>query len=546
MTKLKVTFPATNQTFDLEMTQDEVRIGRHPDNHVVVQDNRASRFHAVIRREAAGYFIKDLGSQNGTAVNGRDIAPDQWVPFSVGERIVLAKGAAIVELIEGGEASHPLSFSDLPVSGATIVRSADQIIGEVAVSDATKLLAGGPQQMLSELARLKKHIDKQAERINLLSRLSQALGSVTTMSLDQIYERSVDLLFHFTPADRCLILLRAPESDELHLVYSRYRPDRAGIQSIPVSRTITTRTFQERQSVLWSQVAADSKAPGTLVKHGIHSVMCAPLIGRQQLLGVIYADRQSPTDVFEVDDLELLNTVSGPTAIAIDNALAFEQLRREEITRAAYNRFLPPHLVNKLLANPDAIHLGGINQTVTILFSDVRGFTTLVEQADPQKVVSALNDYFSEMTEIIFQNNGTLDKFIGDGLMALFGAPESSPDDPTNAVRTAIQMQRRMVSLGQELTRYGFPPISIGIGINTGEVTVGYIGSERRMDYTAIGDAVNLTARLEGKAAPGQILISQATATLIQETYPLRSLGPLQVKGKINLVETYEVLWQEI
>ncbi|MCS6803674.1 MAG: adenylate/guanylate cyclase domain-containing protein [Acidobacteriota bacterium] len=544
MAKLKVTLPATGQAFDLPVSDTEVRIGRHPDNHIVVQDNRASRFHAVIKREAKSYMVKDLGSQNGTTVNGQEIARDQWVPFSAGDRVVLAKGAAIIELVEDGDVSPALSFSDMPVSGATIVRSSDQIIGEVAVSDATKLLAGGPQQILSELTRLKKHIDKQAERIKLLSRLSQALGSIT--NLDQIYERSVDLLFHFTPADRCLILLRAPESDELQLVYSRYRPDRIGIQAIPVSRTITTRTFQEQQSVLWSQVAADSKAPGTLVKHGIHSVMCAPLIGRHQLLGVIYADRQSPTDVFEVDDLELLNTVSGPTAIAIDNALAFEQLRREEIARAAYNRFLPPHLVNKLLANPEAIHLGGVNQVVTILFSDVRGFTSLAEQADPQKVVSALNDYFSEMTEIIFQNNGTLDKFIGDGLMALFGAPESSPDDPTNAVRTAIQMQRRMVSLSHELTRYGFPPINIGIGINTGEVTVGYIGSERRMDYTAIGDAVNLTARLESKAAPGQILISQATAALIQGTFPLRSLGPLQVKGKMNLVETYEVLWQEI
>lgn len=546
MARLKVTIAASGEQFDYEITRNQVSIGRHPDNDIVIKDNRVSRNHIIIWQDGDLYRVKDPKSQNGTRVNGVDLPHDQWRQLNSGDVITLAFGAATLEFIDESQPSSPVSFHDLPITGATVFRSSDQIIGQLVVSDATKLLAAGPQEMLRELERLKQHIDKQNERLTLLSRLSQALGAVSHLTLEEIYDRSIDLLFKFTPADRCLILLRQQETGELQPVSTRCRPERSQIQAIPVSRAVTSRVLQEQQSVLLSQVTGDSKAPGTLVKHGIHSVMCAPLIGRHQLLGVIYADRQSPTDMFEVDDLELLNTVAGPTAIAIDNALAFDRLRREEMTRAAYNRFLPPHLVDKLVANPEAIQLGGINQLVTILFSDIRGFTPLVEQAEPQKVVELLNDYFSEMTELIFQHNGTLDKFIGDGLMALFGAPESTPEDATNAVRTAVHMQQRMVTLSRELTRYDFPPISIGIGINTGVVTVGYIGSERRMDYTAIGDAVNLAARLEAKATPGQILISQATAALVQQTFPLRSLGSIQVKGKANLVETYEVLWQEI
>jgi adenylate cyclase len=547
MAKLNVTLTGTGEQFVYEITADEVHIGKHPDNQIVVKDGRVSRHHAIIRREGNSVRIMDCKSMNGTVVNGVELPPEKWQTIQPGDNVTLAKGAVTLQLVDESASAERLSFSDMPVSeGTAIFRSADQIIKDLSPSDATKLITAGPQEIVRELLKLQKHVQKQNERITLLSKLSQALGAVSTLSLEEIYNRSIDLLFKFTPADRCLILLVEQETKELKPVCTRFRPERAAIQSIPVSRTITNRVREERHSVLWTQVAGDSKAPGTLVKHGIHSVMCAPLLGRHDLVGVIYADRQSPTDMFQEDDLELLNTVAGPTAIAIDNALAFEQLRREEMTRAAYNRFLPPHLVDKLVASPDAIHLGGANQVVTVLFSDIRGFTTMSEQADPQKVVELLNDYFSEMTEIVFHNNGTLDKFMGDGLMALFGAPESTPDDALNAVRAAVHMQQRMVTLARQLTRYDFPPIAIGVGINTGVVTVGYIGSERRTDYTAIGDSVNLTSRLVGKAAPGQILISQATADLIKDQFAIQPLGPIQVKGKTSLVEVYEVLWNEV
>jgi len=156
-----------------------------------------------------------------------------------------------------------------------------------------------------------------------------------------------------------------------------------------------------------------------------------------------------------------------------------------------------------------------------------------------------LNRYFSAMTDIIFAHGGTLDKYLGDGLMALFGAPTATPQDAANALSAAVAMQRRMISINAELRDEGFPEIGVGIGLHTGEVTVGYIGSERRSEYTAIGDAVNTSSRLESNAKGGQILVSEATAKAAKSRYELTSRDPISVKNREQPVPLYEVQWQK-
>jgi adenylate cyclase len=207
---------------------------------------------------------------------------------------------------------------------------------------------------------------------------------------------------------------------------------------------------------------------------------------------------------------------------------------------------MAPHVVDEILKNPDALNLGGTNSCVTMLFSDVRGFTTMSENLEPEKVVQILNEYFADMTPIVFEHRGMLDKYMGDGLMALFGVPLQCPDAATNAVAAAVAMQRRMESVNRDLTSMGMAEISIGIGINTGTVTVGYIGSEERTDYTAIGDAVNLAARLEKQAQAGQIIVSRSTRDAIGNDFPVRPAGEVHVKGKALVVEIFEVVWQEV
>jgi adenylate cyclase len=199
-----------------------------------------------------------------------------------------------------------------------------------------------------------------------------------------------------------------------------------------------------------------------------------------------------------------------------------------------------------MLEHPESFKLGGVNQTITVLFSDVRGFTRLAEHAPPEQVVQLLNQYFSAMSDIIFAHNGTLDKYIGDGLMALFGAPTTTPDDAANAVTVAVGMQRRMQKLNEEFIAAGLPEISIGVGLHTGVATIGYIGSERRTEYTAIGDTVNLASRLESNAKGGQILLSEAALKALPDGhFPLREHAPLTVKNRAQPVQVYEVLWQQ-
>jgi adenylate cyclase len=197
-----------------------------------------------------------------------------------------------------------------------------------------------------------------------------------------------------------------------------------------------------------------------------------------------------------------------------------------------------------MLENPESFKLGGVNQTITILFADIRGFTRISEHAPPEKIVSLLNRYFSAMTDIIFAHGGTLDKYLGDGLMALFGAPTATPEDASNALNAAVAMQRRVLSINQELREEGFNEIGVGMGLHTGEVTVGYIGSERRSEYTAIGDAVNTASRLETNAQGGEILISDATAKAAHSRYRLQPRDPIMVKNRQQPVALWEVDWQ--
>jgi adenylate cyclase len=205
---------------------------------------------------------------------------------------------------------------------------------------------------------------------------------------------------------------------------------------------------------------------------------------------------------------------------------------------------MPRHVVELILADPDALSLGGANQVVTTLYSDIRGFTTMSERLAPEVVVKLLNEYFGEMTPIVFEHEGLLDKYIGDGLMALFGVPYSSDKAAANAVGAAVAMQQRMITLNEELQRLSLPEIAIGIGLNTGTVTVGYIGSDQRTDYTAIGDAVNVAARLEQQAGPWQILISQSTRDAMGDVFPVKPVGEIRVKGRTLPAQVFEVEWR--
>jgi len=205
--------------------------------------------------------------------------------------------------------------------------------------------------------------------------------------------------------------------------------------------------------------------------------------------------------------------------------------------RSMWERFLPPQVVERIIHNPHAaLTLGGESRQVTVLFSDIRGFTSIAESLEPEILVHFLNEYFTVMTTVVYKHGGTLDKYLGDGIMVTFGAPFSQSNDALHAVRCAVEMQSAMKEL---MTRWqkehGFT-WHIGIGLHTGPVVAGNIGSPQRMDYTVIGDTVNTAARLEGQALPGQVLISQSTYNEVGDSLPCQALPPVKLKGKADLV----------
>ena len=218
--------------------------------------------------------------------------------------------------------------------------------------------------------------------------------------------------------------------------------------------------------------------------------------------------------------------------------------RKGRYLKKAFGSYLSPELVEQIVKNPDRLRLGGEKREITVLFSDIRGFTTLSESLPPEELVGILNEYLSPMTRIVLEEKGTLDKFIGDAVMALFNAPLDLPDHELRACRAAVRMIERLEELNREFARRGLAAIEIGIGINTGEAVVGNMGGDLRFDYTAIGDNVNLASRLEGltKQYGARIIVSGSTRKGAGEAFVFREIDLVRVKGKQNEVAIHELM----
>jgi len=539
--KLIITNSETSRSYEFELTRDETRIGRAVDlNDIVLEDAQVSRQHARITRAGQNFTLADPGSANGTFIRGHRITEHllkDGDAFSIGKYKL--------------EFSHQVSAAvsvtyDSKQIGNTVLLRAPSELGSVIPkidSAAVSSVDPGSKSLFDHIEVLRK----KAETLARIYELNQMLGS--DFSQEDIFKKVSEMVFRLTPADRFLVLLKDGGSGELATVAAEFRnPESSQARGqITISKTVVDRVMSERLSLLSCDTQSDERfsAAKSIVMQNISSVMCAPLLRKDGVLGVIYVDCRERLKLLREDDLDLLNAVAAETSIAVDNALTHKRLVKEELARAKYRRFMPAHVVDEILANPDGVMLGGANCLVTVLFSDIRGFTSMSEQMNPEIVVQILNEYFADMTPIVFDHHGLLDKFMGDGMMALFGVPYPSDDAAAHAVAAAIAMQRGMAALNEDLKTLGLSEVAIGIGINTGTVTVGYIGSRERTDYTAIGDSVNLAARLEKRAEPGQIIISRSTLDAIGRQFPVRPCDRILVKGKQDAVEIYEVLWQE-
>jgi adenylate cyclase len=568
---LKIIEP-TGRTWETRLAHGATySIGRARDNDIVLDDRRVSRKHAFIFGDGTNFKVIDgyldngqlIRSVNHVFVNGSmqlesHLADGDLIMIGESRLTVnlvaedekalglddpVAELAVVAERDADVETPQKINYDDAPLGHTQVQISVTDIIGRRSNFTIESAVAT-PEEI--------KDLRRKAKILDLLFEMSKTLGTV--FDLTEIFEKATDLIFRGTPADRVVALLTVEtESNEIfdHSLYqigarTREKSIEKLTDKLTVSRTITQKVMRDRVAVLSQDAKTDEQFQGaeSIVSQGVRSTICAPLITQSSVHGVLYADRLDPFAAFSPDHLELISAVAAQTAVTVETVKAHKRLAREEVARANYSRFMPEYVVKQLLENPDSFRLGGANQTITVLFADIRRFTSFSENKNPEKVVGLLNHYFSAMTEIIFGNGGTLDKYVGDGLMALFGAPTATPEDAKNAVNAAVAMQKRLATLNPELVSLGYATIEVGIGLHTGEATVGYIGSERRSEYTAIGDTVNLASRLESNAVGGQILISEATARAAGNIFPMTKRAPLVVKNRLQPVELFEVQWQ--
>lgn len=547
---------ASGRAWQLPLSPQGVcTIGRAPDNRVVLNDPRASRYHAHVKFQNGAYVLFDGNLEGKPSANHVFVNGEQRLehPLRDGDSIQIGASRLRLDLSDERKREPETRFEDKPLGGTQLLVSANDVI-RAALSARPSAAPGTAERSFANALNAElEDLRGKARILALLYEMSKTLGSV--FDLDPIFEKACEIILSATPADRVVALLgdeskQDGEGDEdLEVVAMRVRDeDRvAHARKQPIGRTITRKVMRERQALLSQDAAADMEFAGvhSIVAQGVHSTICAPLIADTRVHGALYADRLDPFTSFTRDDLELVSAVAAQTAVAVENARAHARLAREEVARANYGRFLPEYVVQQILENPDSFKLGGVNQTVTVLFADIRGFTRLSEHAPPERVVQLLNNYFTAMSDVIFAHGGTLDKYLGDGLMALFGAPTASPEDACNAVAASVQMQRRMERINAQLSAEGLAEIAIGIGLHTGVATVGYIGSERRSEYTAIGDTVNLAARLEQNALPGQIILSDATARAAEGAgCGFHPRPPITVKNRVQPVPIFEVDWK--
>jgi len=240
-----------------------------------------------------------------------------------------------------------------------------------------------------------------------------------------------------------------------------------------------------------------------------------------------------------VDDTELLTRVR---SLLRTKFYREELVQKNALLERILNRYLSADVINQILAAPDTLHLGGERKQVTVLFADLRGFTNFAEVAPPEKVMEILNTCFDRLTRVVFEHRGTLDKYMGDCLMAFFGAPVASPEDTRNAVVTAVEMHQAFSDLAAKWGDARLSSLGLGIGINTGDAIVGNLGSERVMDYTVIGDVVNISSRLEKLAQAGQILMGETTYRQVESDVVARKLSDVQLKGRTSPITAYELV----
>ena len=527
------------QSIDLQLGRKLV-VGRAVTSDVPIYDPTISRRHAEIVLTESGVRVTDLGSSNGTFLNGAKITEAE---AGANDVVTFGKVAFRVKDVTAPVprpqvVPPPADFKSGKggVAGGTIVRQLP-----VPVSGGVPAIVMDEPQGSSHLkVKGDNQIERREKKLSLLLEVSKELSK--QQEIDRLLDKVVDFTFQIMNVDRVSILLLDPKSNELIPRISKSRTgDASAAKHVPQS--IARKAVEERVAILSDNAAADERFKGkSILIQSVRSAMCTPLMGSDsKVLGILYVDNLTATHSFADEDLEFLIAFGGLTAVAIENSQLSDRLRREAVVVSNFQRYFAPNLASQIAQQEGEVALGGTKRPVVVFFSDIRGFTPMSETMNPDEIAGLLTDYFTEMVDIVFEHSGTLDKFMGDAIMALWGAPIAHADDADRAMQCALDQISTLEKMNAKWKESGRQPLAIGIGINFGEVFAGNIGSNRRLEYTVIGDAVNTASRLCSSAGRNEILISEPFFKELKNPPKVEALEPIQVKGKAKKVPVYRV-----
>jgi adenylate cyclase len=453
-------------------------------------DKKISRVHARIWREDGVCWIEDRHSLHGTMLNNVEIKGAGKHKLRTEDVILLGDTTVRVESLDFVDVVAQTNYLELGEALTPDDRRSTADVNIAQSLDATNV-DPVPAANIGDVG---------AQRLKLMCELPLLFAAKTELEdlLPTIVDRLVDLVSN---AQSWALALRDPSSNELLLKAYRSQGDPH------LSESLSRRAMTDRKAFIWNR-AVTNDVSGTIFQSAIMTGMYAPLLWQDETFGVICAETRSLEQTFNDEDLRIIVFMAQYAAMAVGSHRLQERLRQESVISAKLLRQFSPKVAERLLKHRGSLRLGGERSEVTILNSDIRGFTKLSANMEPDDIVEMLNDYFAVLVPIVFAHQGTIDKFIGDAILAVFGSPELDAKQHEHAVRAAMEMQAAVEEVNVRRRSRGVPCAVPGIGIHCGEVVHGFVGTSDRMEFTVIGDAVNKTSRYCAGAGAGEVVIS--------------------------------------
>jgi adenylate cyclase len=532
MDQLQLHFSDLGSARVFDLRNESVTIGRIEGNDLVLNHPSVSRRHARIDRRGTTHWVIDLKSTNGIKLNGNVVTESEIKP---GDKISVGSVELDLRAVPAVDFSDDSPFDN---PSGTVIRKISDFNSEFGLD-----IAAAQSVAPSAATGPTPPVPQSREKIfAVLVQVAKVL--LESEHLDAVLNTVMDIIFRYLAVERGLLILFDADGNPVPKL-TKFR-EGALSQDIPISRTILKMVASQQVSLLTSNALEDARLMGgqSIAIHGIRSAMCVPLWHRERVIGAVQVDSPIHIGRFTEEDLDMLTALANFAAVAIERAQLNEKIEQEQKIRVKLERYHSPSVVEEIVrrtasADETEIH----NADLSVLFADISGFTSISETKAPEEVSEFLSNFFSCAVEAIFANGGTLDKFIGDAVMAFFGAPIAQEDHAVRAVRAGLTMQKLVAEWNADRKRDGLPAVKIRVGINSGPAVVGNVGTEKRVDYTVLGTTVNIASRLEsGVAKPGDVVISQNTFDQVTGIFETKSMGEFPLKGLQQKMPVYTVL----